>query len=327
MIQPISGPPPGQLPDRENSAGNQPLSSLQRTALESLMTKVTSLTQQQRAELWAGIKHDIGLPGDSPLLSRHFPAAEHNLAQRLLAAQKSYSARRLLTQLGEYLRLGNNRQAVTDYIRNNFGQTQLNQLSPEQLKTILNLLQEGKMVIPQPQQRQATDRPLLPAEHNTLKQLVTKLAAATGEPSKQIWQSMLELSGVKDGELIPAKLFNHLVTWLQARQSLSQQNTPTLESLQMALKKPLDTNELAALSAYIEQKYGLSAQSVLSSVQAEDILNQLYQRRVKGIEPRDIQPLLNPFPPLMNTLQNMATRPSVWILLVAILIMLVWLVR
>ncbi|MCZ9071242.1 flagella biosynthesis regulator Flk [Escherichia albertii] len=327
MIQPISGPPPGQLPDRENSAGNQPLSSLQRTALESLMTKVTSLTQQQRAELWAGIKHDIGLPGDSPLLSRHFPAAEHNLAQRLLAAQKSYSARWLLTQLGEYLRLGNNRQAVTDYIRNNFGQTQLNQLSPEQLKTILNLLQEGKMVIPQPQQRQATDRPLLPAEHNTLKQLVTKLAAATGEPSKQIWQSMLELSGVKDGELIPAKLFNHLVTWLQARQSLSQQNTPTLESLQMALKKPLDTNELAALSAYIEQKYGLSAQSVLSSVQAEDILNQLYQRRVKGIDPRDIQPLLNPFPPLMNTLQNMATRPSVWILLVAILIMLVWLVR
>ncbi|MCZ8571388.1 flagella biosynthesis regulator Flk [Escherichia albertii] len=327
MIQPISGPPPGQLPDRENSAGSQPLSSLQRTALESLMTKVTSLTQQQRAELWAGIKHDIGLPGDSPLLSRHFPAAEHNLAQRLLAAQKSYSARRLLAQLGEYLRLGNNRQAVTDYIRNNFGQTPLNQLSPEQLKTILNLLQEGKMVIPQPQQRQATDRPLLPAEHNTLKQLVTKLAAATGEPSKQIWQSMLELSGVKDGELIPAKLFNHLVTWLQARQSLSQQNTPTLESLQMALKKPLDTNELAALSAYIEQKYGLSAQSVLSSVQAEDILNQLYQRRVKGIEPRDIQPLLNPFPPLMNTLQNMVTRPSVWILLVAILIMLVWLVR
>ncbi|EPU6501341.1 TPA: flagella biosynthesis regulator Flk [Escherichia albertii] len=327
MIQPISGPPPGQLPDRENSAGTQPLSSLQRTALESLMTKVTSLTQQQRAELWAGIKHDIGLPGDSPLLSRHFPAAEHNLAQRLLAAQKSYSARRLLAQLGEYLRLGNNRQAVTDYIRNNVGQTPLNQLSPEQLKTILNLLQEGKMVIPQPQQRQATDRPLLPAEHNTLKQLVTKLAAATGEPSKQIWQSMLELSGVKDGELIPAKLFNHLVTWLQARQSLSQQNTPTLESLQMALKKPLDTNELAALSAYIEQKYGLSAQSVLSSVQAEDILNQLYQRRVKGIEPRDIQPLLNPFPPLMNTLQNMATRPSVWILLVAILVMLVWLVR
>ncbi|EMV4125978.1 flagella biosynthesis regulator Flk, partial [Escherichia coli] len=177
MIQPISGPPPGQPPGQGDNlpsgAGNQPLSSQQRTSLESLMTKVTSLTQQQRAELWAGIRHDIGLSGDSPLLSRHFPAAEHNLAQRLLTAQKSHSARQLLAQLGEYLRLGNNRQAVTDYIRHNFGQTPLNQLSPEQLKTILTLLQEGKMVIPQPQQREATDRPLLPAEHNTLKQLVT----------------------------------------------------------------------------------------------------------------------------------------------------------
>ncbi len=117
MIQPISGPPPGQPPGQGDNlpsgAGNQPLSSQQRTSLESLMTKVTSLTQQQRAELWAGIRHDIGLSGDSPLLSRHFPAAEHNLAQRLLAAQKSHSARQLLAQLGEYLRLGNNRQAVT----------------------------------------------------------------------------------------------------------------------------------------------------------------------------------------------------------------------
>lgn len=72
----------------------------------------------------------------------------------------------------------------------------------------------------------------------------------------------------------------------------------------MALKQPLDASELAALSAYIQQKYGLSAQSSLSSARAEDILNQLYQRRVKGIDPRDIQPLLNPFPPMMDTLQK-----------------------
>ncbi|TBR66257.1 MULTISPECIES: flagella biosynthesis regulator Flk [unclassified Escherichia] len=328
MIQPISAPPgqpPGQGDKLSSGAGNQPLSSLQRTVLESLITKVTSLTQQQSAELWAGIKHDIGLPGDSPLLSRNFPAAEQNLAQRLLAAQESHSVRQLLAQLSEYLRLGNNRQAVTDYIRHNFGQTPLNQLSPEQLKTVLTLLQEGKMVIPQPQQRQATDRPLLPAEHNTLKQLVTKLAAATGEPSKQIWQSMLELSGVKNGELIPAKMFTHLVTWLQARQVLSQQNTPTLESLQMALKQPLDASELTVLSSYVEQKYGLSQHSALTSAQAEDILNQLYQRRVNGIEPRDIQPLLNPFTPFINTMQEMAMRPSLWILLTAIIVILVWL--
>ncbi len=137
---------------------------------------------------------------------------------------------------------------------------------------------------------------------------------------------MLELSGVKDGELIPAKLFNHLVTRLQARQTLSQQNTPTLESLQMALKQPLDASELAALSAYIQQNMAF-LRNHRFLLRAEDILNQLYQRRVKGIEPRDMQPLLNPFPPMMDTLQNMATRPALWILLVAIILMLVWLVR
>ncbi len=94
----------------------------------------------------------------------------------------------------------------------------------------------------------------------------------------------------------------------------------------MALKQPLDASELAALSAYIQQKYGLSAQSSLSSAQAEDILNQLYQRRVKDSNSRDMQPLLNPFPPMMDV-KNMATRAALWILLVAIILMLVWLVR
>lgn len=101
---------------------------------------------------------------------------------------------------------------MSDFIRQQYGQTALGQLTPDQLKTVLTLLQNNELSIPQPQVRPATERPLLPAEHNTLKQMVTKLAAATGEPTKLIWQSMLELSGVKAGELIPAKQFTHLVT-------------------------------------------------------------------------------------------------------------------
>ncbi|NYY81424.1 hypothetical protein DMI65_19955 [Escherichia coli] len=72
-----------------SGAGNQPLSSQQRTSLESLMTKVTSLTQQQRAELWA-VSGTILVCREIHRCFRVTSAAEHNLAQRLLAAQKPF---------------------------------------------------------------------------------------------------------------------------------------------------------------------------------------------------------------------------------------------
>lgn len=133
-----------------------------------------------------------------------FPRCRANLNQRINTAQQNHTTRQIvLSQLTELLGQGNNRQAVSDFIRQQYGHTALSQLTPEQLKTVLTLLQSNQLSIPQPQQRPATERPLLPAEHNTLKQMVTKLAAATGEPTKLIWQSMLELSGVKEGEMIP----------------------------------------------------------------------------------------------------------------------------
>ena len=199
-MQPISGTParpPGEGQNAPSAAGEQPLSTQQRTVLERLITRLISLTQQQSAEVWAGMKHDLGVKNDTPLQSRHFPAAEQNLNQRLGVAQQNHANRQVLSQLTELLSQGNNRQAVSDFIRQQYGQTALSQLTPEQLKNVLALLQQGQLSIPQPQQRPATDRPLLPAEHNTLNQLVTKLAAATGESGKMIWQSMLELSGVK----------------------------------------------------------------------------------------------------------------------------------
>lgn len=136
-----------------------------------------------------------------------FAAAENSLNQRLILAQQNHHRRQILAQLSELLNQGNNRRAVSDYIRQHDGQTALHALSQPQLENVLQLLQSGQLSIPQPQQRPPTHRPLLPAEHNTLNQQVTKLAAATGESSKLIWQSMLELSGVKSGELIPATHF------------------------------------------------------------------------------------------------------------------------
>ena len=333
-MQPISGTParpPGEGQTPPSVAGEQPLSTQQRTVLERLITRLISLTQQQSAEVWAGMKHDLGVKNDTPLQSRHFPAAEQNLNQRLGVAQQNHANRQVLSQLTELLSQGNTRQAVSDFIRQQYGQTALSQLTPEQLKNVLTLLQQGQLSIPQPQQRPATDRPLLPAEHNTLNQLVTKLAAATGESGKMIWQSMLELSGVKSGELIPAKQFTHLVTWLQARQTLSLQNAPTLQTLQAALKQPLEPNELTTIKEYAQQTYQIQPQTILTAVQVQDLLNQIFLRRVERDreqelnDPRHLQPIFSPFAPVIETVKTLSARPGLMFVALLIALALFWL--
>ncbi len=99
------------------------------------------------------------------------------------------------------------RQAVTDYIRHNFGQTPLNQLSPEQLKTILALREVG---IP-PTTAARGDRPsFITGGAQCAKTAGDQTCGGNGGTRQnriyRQWR-ILELSGVKDGELIPAKLF------------------------------------------------------------------------------------------------------------------------
>lgn len=225
-------------------------------------------------------KHDLSLKNDAPLLASHFAAAENSLNQRLILAQQNHHRRQILAQLSELLNQGNNRQAVSDYIRQHDGQTALHALSQPQLENVLQLLQSGQLSIPQPQQRPPTHRPLLPAEHNTLNQQVTKLAAATGESSKLIWQSMLELSGVKSGELIPATHFTPLSYWLHARQTLSSQAAPTLTSLQAALKQPLEAAEWQRVMDFAQTHWHATAQTPLSAAQLLTLLNKIFVLRV-----------------------------------------------
>lgn len=335
-MQPIQGAPaqpPGQGPTTPASApGEQPLSSLQRTVLERLITRLVALTQHQSPELWAGMKHDLGLKNDAPLLSRHFPAAEQNLNQRLETAQQTHSTRQVVSQLTELLSHGNNRQAVSDFIRQQFGQTALSQLTPEQLKTVLTLLQNNQLSIPQPQVRPATERPLLPAEHNTLNQLVTKLAAATGESGKLIWQSMLELSGVKSNELIPAKHFTHLVTWLQARQTLSTQHAPTLHTLQAALKQPMEPQEWQSVRDYAQQNWQVTPQAVLTTAQVQDLLNHIFLRRAERaqenttLDTRYVPPYFNPFTPVIESFKTLSARPGLLLIAACTVLAVLWLV-
>ncbi|KJM64150.1 flagella biosynthesis regulator [Pluralibacter gergoviae] len=332
MTQPISGTPaqPPGAAAAPSTIGNQPLSTQQRTVLERLIVRLVALTSQQSAEVWSGIKHDLGLRNDEPLLSRHFPAAEQNLNQRISAAGQNRESRQIMAQLNGLLGQGNNRQAVSDFIRQQYGQTALSQLTPGQLKSVLELLQSNQMAIPQPQQRPGTARPLLPAEHNTLNQLVTKLAAATGESGKMIWQSMLELSGVKTGELIPASHFNQLVTWLQARQALSGHRAPTPELLQTVLKQPLDAGECNALYDYARQNWQATPQTVLTQAQVQALLNQVFLRRVERsqdtLDIRNIQPIYNPQVPFFERLKTVSARPGLLLIALAIAVILLWLV-
>ncbi len=332
MMQPIQGAParpPGEPPAPQTSAGELPLSTHQRTVLERLITRLVALTHQQSAEVWAAVRHDLGLASETPLLSRHFPAAEQSLNQKLGSAQDNHATRQVLQQLTELLGQGNNRQAVSDFIRQQFGQTALSQLTPEQLKTVLTVLKDGQIAIPQPQQRPQTDRPLLPVEHNALNQAVTKLAAATGESSKLIWQSMLELSGVKSGELIPAKHFALLNTWLQARQTLSNQAAPTLHSVQTALKQPLEPQEWREMTDYAQQRWQVTPQTILTTGQVQDLLNQVFLRRAERapdfLEARNVQPIYNPFiAPFISPIKTLTARPGIAFIALLVVMILFW---
>ncbi|WPM85514.1 flagella biosynthesis regulator Flk [Apirhabdus apintestini] len=319
--------PPGDLP--VGGPQSQPLTPQQRTALERIITRIVALTQQQTAEVWAGLKHAINLRNDRPLSAQHFPAAEHYLNQRLEQAQSHQSTRQTLQQLTSLLQQGNNRQAVSEFIRATWGQTVLSQLSPEQLKDVLVKLQNGQLAIPQPQQRPATDRPLLPVEHSALNKLAARLSATTGESTRLIWQSMMELSGVKHGDLIPARHYALLTTWLTARQTLTQQPAPNLHTLQAALKQPLESTEWREINDYAQQRHNVTPQTVLTPAQTLDILNHLFFKRAERLsairheeEAPEYTPLIAPVLDPIKTL--VAAHPG-RLLIVLILVILFWL--
>lgn len=306
-MQPLSGPGAPIPGDRttvdvrpatlSSGPGEQPLSPAQRTTLERLIIKIIALSSLKSAELWAGVHHELGLKNDAGLLSRHFPMAEQFLNTRLAQVQNTHSTRQLFQQLTDLLPQGNNRQAVSDFIRQQFGHTVLSSLNPDQLRQVLTMLQNGQMTIPQPQQNHITDRTLLPAEHHTLNQQVAKLAAATGEHPVKLWASVLKMVNLHSGDPIPSRVFPLLTQYLQASQMLNQHSAPTLPHLLAALKVPPDHAEQKMLEDASQQRFQLPPQAVLTPAQAQDLINLLFSRRAERLREQAVSAIeINPQP-------------------------------
>ena len=333
-MQPVSGPgapSPGDRPtiaplsDTPRSAsGDQPLSPAQRTTLERLIVKIMSLSSLKSVELWAGLRHEVGVKNDAGLLARHFPLAEQFLNTRLAQVQNTHATRQLQQQLTELLPAGNNRQAVSDFIRQQFGQTVLSSLNPDQLRQVLTMLQNGQMTIPQPQQNRVTDRSLLPAEHQALNLQIARLAAATGESPVKLWAALMKVVNLHSGDPIPSRFFPLLTQYLQASHTLSQHGNPTLGQLIAALKQPPDAAELRLLDDRCQQRFNAQPLTLLSTAQVQDLLNALFKHRAAQLRAgEDVtpQPLWSTLPPVLQPFTRRPVFTAFSLLLLVVLLL------
>ncbi|MFG1174246.1 flagella biosynthesis regulator Flk [Erwiniaceae bacterium CAU 1747] len=333
-MQPLNGPGAPSSGDRPTTAplsgaahsasGDQPLSPAQRTTLERLIVKIMSLSALKSVELWAGLRHEVGVKNDAELLACHFPLAEQFLNTRLAQVQNTHATRQLQQQLTELLPAGNNRQAVSDFIRQQFGQTVLSSLNPDQLRQVLTMLQNGQMTIPQPQQNRVTDRSLLPAEHQALNLQIARLAAATGESPVKLWSALMKVVNLQSGDPIPSRFFPLLTQYLQVSQTLSQHSSPTLSQLIAALKQPPDAAELRLLEDHCQQRFSAQPHKLLSAAQVQDLLNALFKHRAGQLRAGDHLASLPRWSSLPPVLQPFSRRPVFTAFALLLLIVLLW---
>ena len=89
------------------------------------------------------------------------------------------------------------------------------------------------------------------------------------------------------------------------------------------------SHEWQEIVDYTQQRWQATPQTVLTTAQSQDVLNQVFALRVNNnaspLETRDIQPIYSPlFPALMEPLRQLSARPglALFALVVAIVVML-----
>ncbi|MEQ6968419.1 flagella biosynthesis regulator Flk [Pectobacterium polaris] len=260
--------------------GDRPLTLAQRTTLENLVLRVAALTTSKAAEVWTTVKQRLGLAENNELLSRHYQPAEQILQTRLTQAQDSGGRQQLLQRLTDMLSQGNNRQAVSNFIQQQFGSTTLSALNKTQLQQVVTLLQNGQ--IPQStapatasqttQAANSPDRPLSPAEQRGLNQLVTRLATMTGEQPARVLNNLMMMQNLSPGDAIPLKHLPLITQFLQAQVELqqtqtllratppAQQGTQTSAGTTGAAPEPLTANTTNTANANPSSTANLSSQ-------------------------------------------------------------------
>ena len=82
---------------------------------------------------------------------------------------------------------------------------------------------------------------------------------------------------------------------------------------------------------YAQQSWQATPQTVLTTAQVQDLLNQIFVRRAEregGVpEVRNIQPIYNPlFAPVVDTFKTLSARPGLMFIALLIALAIFWLV-
>lgn len=333
-MQPLNGPgmpdryPPSALPGGKVLIEGQPLSTLQRSNLDLLITKIAAISAMKPAEIAALLRHELTGSRNSELLSQHYQPAEKWLQQRLAITQQPHTTRPLLMQLSELLSQGNNRQTVSDFIRQQFGYTQLTQLSQPQLQQVLNLLQTDNSALPP--RILNSERLLLPVEQQHLQQQITQLSTTTGEAPAKIWQSVFKLLGTPPEAPLSARHFLLISHFLETKIALGSSATLALSQLFTLPKPPPNPQEQQLLNDYCHTRFNNQPSTPLTHSQLHEVIDHLFARRLRHAEQESLlqhQPLPLWHPLLMalpTVLPPALGKPTLWVAVIIVLL-LFWL--
>ncbi|PPS58817.1 hypothetical protein CRX72_23715 [Pantoea sp. BRM17] len=172
---------------QQSRSTDRTLLPAEQQALNQQVTRLAATTGESPVKL---LIHEVGVKSDADFQSRHFPAAEQHLNRRLSQVQDSHATRQLLQQLQDKLPQGNNRQAVSDFIRQQFNPMQ--PLSGPGVPAGDRSALTGVSGPARPG-GPAGEQPLSPAQRTTLERLIVRIMSLSTLKAPELW------AGVRGG--------------------------------------------------------------------------------------------------------------------------------